>query len=119
MQIWFEALSRLHTHTAVFPQAVVKFWHVVFTPGGNGGGGGGGEGLFFFFFFFFASAEAIRPSEASAPAASPPRPRRVNREFTLCVNRSNCSPSTLELSLPYTSWTDLAGGVDAYTCDVI
>ena len=107
MQTWFEALSRLHTQTAVLPQAVVRFWQLVLVPGGNGEGGGGGEGFFFFFFFFFASAVAIKPSEASAPAARPPRPRRDNREFTLCVNRSNCSLSTAKLLLHRTSRTDL------------
>jgi hypothetical protein len=75
--------------------------------------------FFFFFFFFFASAVAIRPSEASAPAAKPPRPRRENRKFTLCVNRSNCLPSTAKLLLQYASRANLTGGVDAYACDFV
>src|SRR3954453_17384044 len=109
MQIGVEALSRLHTQTAVLPQAVNRFWQLVFTPGANGAAGGGSAVLFFFFFFFFfASAVALRPSEASAPAAKPPRPRGENREFTLCVKRSNYSPSTAKLFLQYASRTNLA-----------
>src|SRR5262245_35620395 len=107
-QIWFDALSSVQRQTAVLPQAVPRFWHVVFVPGGSGEGGGGAVLFFFFFFFFFASAVAIKPSDARAPAARPPRPRRDSREFTVCVIRSNCSPSTAEFLLHCTSRAHLA-----------
>src|ERR1700754_795902 len=68
-QIWFDALSSVQRQTAVLPQAVPRFWQLVFVPGGSTAGGGDTGFFFFFFFFFFASAVAARPSDARAPAA--------------------------------------------------